>query len=85
MKIITSVVLCIMLMASVALAGSGWESDYDIRWDITIIDCSGTVTTYHDCYITNQGQFHVSFKVDGKVKTVTTVNGCTSIVRTEAD
>lgn len=94
-KIISIVVLCIMLVAGVALAGSnGWQSDYETRWDITVLDsCKGVTTIYRDCYITNQGEYHVSFIPDqgrigvtnGRVITATTLNSCTTFIRQEAD
>ena len=91
---ITSIVLCIMLAASVALAGNGWQSAYDVRWNITVTDsCTGSMVTYHNCYLTNQGQYQISFIPNqgrtgittGKVRTVHAFSGCLSYTMEEAD
>jgi hypothetical protein len=94
MKLIPTIFLAMMLTVGAAYAGSGWESDYDMRWNITVIDgCSGTTKTYYNCYITNLGQTHISFIADqgkggitnGRVRTINTLVGCISVIRGEAD
>mgnify|MGYP003566095870 CR=1 FL=1 len=91
----TLIVLCIMLIAaSVALAGNGSQSAYDVRWNITVKDsCDGSTVTYHNCYLTNKGQYQISFIPNqgrtgittGKVITVHACSGCVSYIMEEAD
>ena len=55
MRITFTVFSIVLLAASVALAGNGWQSAYDVRWHITVTDsCSGSAITYHNCYLTNK-------------------------------
>ena len=91
---ITLILLSIVLAASVALAGNGWQSDYDVRWNITVINsCDGSKVIYHNCYLTNKGQYQISFIPNqgrtgittGKVITVHAFSSCVSYIMEEAD
>lgn len=93
-RLIAAAILVLMLTAGSALAGNGSQSDYDVRWHITVINgCNDTEKVYRNCYITGQGQTYLKFvpnqmaigEPNGKAVHVTTVNGCTSVVRVEAD
>ena len=90
---INTIILTLALFVGVAFASSGWQSDYDVRWDITVADqCAGSVVVYHNCYITDQGQDHISFIADqgktgittGRVRTVIKTN-CVSVSLEEVD
>ena len=91
---ITLMVLSIMLAASVALAGNGWQSAYDVRWNITVTDsCTGSKVTYHKCYLTNKGRYQIAFIpnqgrtgiITGKVIIVYASSGCISYIMEETD
>jgi len=93
MKIIATIILVLMLTVGVGLAGSGWESDYDAKWTITVTNISGNTTVYNDSCLTNQGQFGISFIPDqmscpashGKVVRVNTFNTGQSVDMYQAD
>jgi hypothetical protein len=91
---IASIALSFLLASSIALAGNGWQSAYDVRWHITVTDsCSGSAITYHNCYLTNKGQYQISFIPDqgrsgittGKLITIYASSGCVSYIMEEAD
>jgi hypothetical protein len=74
--------------ATMALAGSGWESDYDILWNINVYDrCKGEEKIYNNSYIVNNEQLWVVFIPDqmrggppnGKVVRIPRVDPCKSI------
>jgi hypothetical protein len=94
MRITLIVISIVLLAASVAIAGNGWQSAYDVRWNITVTDsCAGSAITYHNCYLTNKGQYQISFIPNqgrsgittGKVITVYASSGCVSYIMEEAD
>ena len=93
-RLIATIISVLMLTAGVALAGNGSQSDFDIRWNITVINgCNNTERVYKNCFITYQGSTRLTFIPNqmatgissGKHITVTTVDGCTSITREETD
>ena len=60
MRYLTTVLFILMLTVSVACAGQ-WESEYDQVWEITVTDCQGNTTIYHECRITQDGLYVVTF------------------------
>jgi hypothetical protein len=84
----------IILYAGATKASTGWESNYDILWDITVSDdCSGETITYRNCILVEQNLLWISFIPDqsktgdphGKQIRISTGSGCTSVVMEESD
>jgi hypothetical protein len=70
MKKILLLPILFLALYSLVYAGNEWKSDYDQVWEITIAECSGTVSVYHNCIITNITEYVLSFMPDqGKIKT----------------
>ena len=90
MKKIIVVTLILFLSIANLFAGVVERSPYDQKWEITVINCRGQATIYHDCVITNQGEFVVTFIPNagniptGNEKTIKIFqNDCTSIIMEE--
>ena len=85
--------LAVLLVAGTADSGLVGKSEYDVVWNITVIDCNGFVTVYRDCRITNAGQFWISFMPDqgrlasgnGKEIHINTVDSCLKVIKRQVD
>jgi hypothetical protein len=89
-----SMIISVILCASVTRASTGWESNYDILWDITISDdCNGEAITYRNCILVEQNLLWISFIPDqsksgdphGRQIRVSTASGCTSVLMEESE
>ena len=92
-RIIAITLMFIFLVVFPAFSGSMRQSEYDVVWKITIIDCKGNTIVYNDCRITNAGQFWISFMPDqglipsgnGKEIQINTGNGCVTIIKEQVN
>ena len=81
------------VFVSVSLAGLVGRSEYDVVWEITVIDCQGYMTVYRDCRIVNAGQFWISFMPNqGQIATsngrevhINTSETCVKVIKREVD
>ena len=83
------IVIIIMVLSLSAFAGSQWESEHDQSWEITVTDCRGNVSEYHDCLIVNDGLSFITFMPNqgkmgtGKGKIVKIYRSlCTEVIMT---
>lgn len=88
LKRMVILLVLVFIVANTAYAGSGWESDYDILWDINVYDrCKGEEKIYNNSYIVNNEQLWVVFIPDqmrggpphGKTIRIPRVDPCKSI------
>ena len=84
------------VLVTTTSASTGWESRFDILWNITVTnECSGESVTYVNCHLVNNHQefFWLSFIPDqnkvsaphGKQIRINTLNGCITVAMQEAD
>jgi hypothetical protein len=80
--------MLITIGAGAAFAGNGWESDYDVLWDINVYDkCKGEEKTYRNSYIVNNELLWVVFIPDqmrvgepnGRIIRIPRIDPCKSI------
>ncbi|MFZ0134056.1 MAG: hypothetical protein WAK95_16065 [Desulfobacterales bacterium] len=86
--------MVLMLGAGAAAASNGWQSDYDILWNINVYDqCRKVETTYANSHLVNNELLWVVFipnqmKVGeprGRVMRIPKVDPCLSVTMEEAD
>lgn len=89
-----SAILIFALYAPAGNASTGWESNLDILWNITVTDsCRGEAVTFRNCLLVEQDLFWIGFIPNqsrigdphGKEIRINTVSGCTSVTMEEAD
>jgi hypothetical protein len=91
--------LSIFLMTAFLIIGTisssnayRFNSNYDRLYDITVTDCKGNTTVYHNCVITDTNFVTLSFipnssriSVSREAQIIIILNSCTSIIMNEID
>lgn len=92
-SLILSVMIILVVNTAPAYPGTGFKSDFDILWNITVSNCSGREIVYTNCLLVEKNLLWISFVPDqnvvsgphGKEIRISIVGGCTSIIMEQSD